>query len=41
VAANNPLVERLRHRLRRRKGVTEKKMFGVGFLFHGNLCLGV
>jgi hypothetical protein len=41
VAANNSLVERLRHRLRRRKGVTEKGMFGVGPLLNGGRCLGV
>jgi hypothetical protein len=35
------LAERIRQHLSRRKGVREKKMFGVGFLLNGNLCLGV
>jgi TfoX/Sxy family transcriptional regulator of competence genes len=25
-----------------RRGITEKKMFGdIGFMFHGNMCVGV
>jgi len=36
------LAERIRGSLGRRKGFAEKKMFGgVGFLLHGNLCVGV
>src|SRR5919109_1727836 len=36
------LAERIRHRLSRRQGILEKKMFGgVGFLLHGNMCVGV
>ena len=36
------LAERVRSVLSRRKAVTEKKMFGgVGFLWHGNMCVGV
>lgn len=33
---------RVRKRFVRRRGVAEKKMFGgVGFLLHGNMCVGV
>ena len=33
---------RVRPLLKRRKGVSEKKMFGgVGFLLNGNMCCGV
>jgi hypothetical protein len=35
------LAERIRRRLARRQGIREKRMFGVGFLLNGNLCLGV
>src|SRR5438094_8707780 len=36
------LAERIRGSLGRRKGFAEKKMFGgVGFLLHGNMCVGV
>jgi TfoX N-terminal domain len=41
MAVNNALAERIRQKLARRKGVNEKKMFGIGFLLNGNLCLGV
>jgi hypothetical protein len=41
VTSNKTLAERIRQKLARRKGVREKKMFGVGFLLNGNLCLGV
>jgi hypothetical protein len=41
VTSGEALAERVRQQLARRKGVREKKMFGVGFLLHGNLCLGV
>ncbi|HEV8362636.1 MAG TPA: TfoX/Sxy family protein [Gemmatimonadaceae bacterium] len=36
------LAERLRKRLGKRKGVTEKQMFGgIAFLLRGNMCCGV
>lgn len=36
------LAERIGRLLRRRSGFAEKKMFGgVGFLHHGNMCVGV
>src|SRR5262245_41028037 len=36
------LAARIRQGLARKKGVTEKKMFGgIGFLLNGNLCVGV
>jgi TfoX/Sxy family transcriptional regulator of competence genes len=39
---NEPLAERIRCRLTRRKGVEEKKMFGsIVFLLNGNVCVGV
>jgi hypothetical protein len=41
MAFSKTLAERIRQQLARRKGVREKTMFGVGFLLHGNLCLGV
>jgi TfoX/Sxy family transcriptional regulator of competence genes len=42
MAFNETLAERIRQRLARRKNVTEKKMFaGLGFLFNGNLLVGV
>lgn len=35
------LIERIRPMLHRRKGLTEKKMFGgVCFLINGNMCVG-
>jgi TfoX/Sxy family transcriptional regulator of competence genes len=42
MAFDEALAERIRQRLARRKNVEEKKMFGgVGFLFNGNLLVGV
>jgi TfoX/Sxy family transcriptional regulator of competence genes len=42
MAFSEPLAERIRQRLDRRKNVEEKKMFGgVGFLLNGNLLVGV
>jgi TfoX/Sxy family transcriptional regulator of competence genes len=42
MAFNERLAERIRGSLSRRKGFAEKKMFGgVGFLLHGNMCVGV
>lgn len=39
---NEKLADRLRKALARRKGVTEKKMFGgLAFLINGNMCCGV
>ena len=36
------LAERVRPLMRRRKGFSEKKMFGgVGYLLSGNMCVGV
>jgi len=42
MAFDETLAERIRHRLSRRKGIEEKKMFGgVGFLLNGNMLVGV
>jgi len=42
MAYDEALVGRLRAALRRRKGVTEKKMFGgVCFMVDGHMCCGV
>ena len=39
---NSELATRVRAAVARRKGFTEKKMFGgVGFLLNGNMCVGV
>jgi TfoX/Sxy family transcriptional regulator of competence genes len=39
--ADEILVQRIRSTLKRRKGYSEKKMFGgVCFLIHGNMCAG-
>jgi len=36
------LADRIRQTLKGRRGFTEKKMFGgVGFMLHGNMCVGV
>jgi TfoX/Sxy family transcriptional regulator of competence genes len=36
------LASRIRHAVKDRRGITEKKMFGgVGFMLHGNMCVGV
>ncbi|HEX5105285.1 MAG TPA: TfoX/Sxy family protein [Pirellulaceae bacterium] len=36
------LADRIRQTFGRRRGLTEKKMFGgVGFLLNGNMCVGV
>lgn len=36
------LAERIRQRLKRRKNIAERKMFGgVGFLLNGNMLVGV
>ena len=42
MAFDESLAARIRDALGRRPGVGEKKMFGgVGFLFHGNMLVGV
>jgi len=42
MAFNEALAERIRQRLGRRKGIEEKKMFGVhSFLLNGNMLVGV
>jgi hypothetical protein len=39
---SDSLAQRIRHALRGRRGVVEKKMFGgVGFMLHGHLCVGI
>ena len=36
------LASRIRQALKGRRGFTEKKMFGgIGFLLHGNMCVGI
>lgn len=42
MAYNEMLAARVRRALARRKGLSEKKMFGgVAFLLHGKMCCGV
>lgn len=42
MAASKLLVERIRHLLSRRRGITEKKMFGgICFLLNGNMLVAV
>ena len=42
MAFDEKLAERIRKRLGKRSGLTEKKMFGgIGFLLNGNMCCGV
>jgi hypothetical protein len=42
MAFDEKLAERIRKRLGKRKGLTEKKMFGgIAFLLNGNMCCGV
>jgi hypothetical protein len=42
MAFSESLAGRIRRALARKKGVTEKKMFGgIGFLLHGNMLVGV
>ena len=42
MAYSESLARRIRHVLARRRNIVEKKMFGgVGFLLHGNMCVGV
>jgi hypothetical protein len=42
MAFDEALAARVRKALGKRKGLTEKKMFGgIAFLLHGNMCCGV
>ena len=42
MAYNEELAQRVRDLLRKREGLTEKKMFGgIGFLLHGNMACGI
>ena len=42
MAYSQSLAERIRQVFARRRGITEKKMFGCAcFLWHGNICVGV
>ena len=42
MAYSEALADRIRQAFGRCRGLAEKKMFGgVGFLLHGNLCVGV
>lgn len=42
MAYSESLAERIRHCLRFRRGIVEKKMFGGAvFLLRGNICVGV
>ncbi len=42
MAYDDKLADRIRSVLKRRQGITEKKMFGgLAFLHNGNMCCGV
>ena len=42
MAFSEALAERVRQAVARKKGITEKKLFGCWcFLLHGNVCVGV
>ena len=42
MAYSESLASRIRDVFARRRGITEKKMFGgVGFMLYGNMCVGV
>ena len=42
MAYSESLARRIRHVCAGRRSMTEKKMFGgVGFLLHGNMCVGI
>ena len=42
MAYNEKLAQRVREILKRRRGVSEKKMFGgLAFLVNGNMCCGI
>jgi TfoX/Sxy family transcriptional regulator of competence genes len=42
MAYSESLARRIRQALTSQRGITEKKMFGgLGFLLHGNMCVGI
>jgi TfoX/Sxy family transcriptional regulator of competence genes len=42
MAYDERMAERVRKLLKRRKGITERKMFGgLAFLLNGNMCCGI
>jgi TfoX/Sxy family transcriptional regulator of competence genes len=42
MAYSDSLAARIRQALKGRRGFTEKKMFGgIGFMLHGNMCVGI
>ena len=42
MAYSESLAARIRQLVASRRGMTEKKMFGgIGFLLHGNMCVGI
>jgi TfoX-like protein len=42
MAFDEKLAERIRVQLGKRRGLTEKKMFGgIGFMLNGNMCVGI
>jgi len=42
MAYDETVAERVREVFKRRRGVTERKMFGgIAFMLHGNMCCGV
>ena len=42
MAFDTSLAERIRDGFARTTGITEKRMFGgIGFLLHGNMCVGI
>ncbi len=42
MAFDERLADRVRRQLAKRRGISEKKMFGgIAFLLHGNMCCGV
>jgi TfoX N-terminal domain len=42
MAFDEKLADRIRKQLGRRRGLSEKKMFGgIGFMLNGNMCCGV
>lgn len=42
MAYDEKLAERVREKLQKQRGISEKKMFGgIAFFVHGNMCCGV
>lgn len=42
MAYDETVADQIRKALRRRRGISEKKMFGgIAFMLHGNMCCGV